>query len=303
MGVTTKIPWCHHTWNPWRGCAKVSEGCAHCYAERGSKRNPASLGTWGERGRRAIGAEAYWHLPFRWNREAVDAGERRRVFSLSLGDWLEDRPDLDVPRGRLLATIALTPQLDWLLLTKRPERFRPAVRAAKGTGNPVYDVALDFLRENWLAGVPPANVWIGVSAENQPRLNERRDALAAIPASVRFISAEPLLGPISILGSRADWVIMGGESGPDARPCDIAWIRALIAQCRRIGAAPFVKQLGANVEALDIGFIHPGDAFPGGPKLSDGTLGSHIPRVHLVHPKGADPDEWPESLNVREFPR
>src|SRR5688572_29932027 len=112
-----------YTFNPWRGCAKVSPGCTHCYAETLSKRNPAVLGTWGKDGVRAIGSDAYWRQPLAWNRAAKQAGERRRVFCASLADVFEDRPDLVGPRHRLVDLIQLTQHLDWLLLTKRPENI------------------------------------------------------------------------------------------------------------------------------------------------------------------------------------
>src|SRR5690349_6943095 len=121
MGRDSAIEWTHHTFNPWRGCTKVSAGCAHCYAETWSKRNPKALGIWGDGGTRVIAAEAYWRQPLKWNAAAKAAGERHRVFCASLADVFEDRPELVESRERLLDVIYKTPDLDWLLLTKRPE--------------------------------------------------------------------------------------------------------------------------------------------------------------------------------------
>src|SRR4051794_38669367 len=101
MATETKIQWTHHTFNPWRGCQKVSPGCAHCYAEQLSLRNPKVLGEWGPDGKRVIASESYWRLPLKWNRDAHKAGERRRVFCASLADVFEDRPELVKPRERL----------------------------------------------------------------------------------------------------------------------------------------------------------------------------------------------------------
>lgn len=308
MGVLTKIQWCHHTWNPWRGCAKVSPGCANCYAERDSKRNPRVLGTWGPNGRRSLGAESYWSLPYRWNSAAAAARERRRVFTLSLGDWLEDRPDLVGPRARLLTTIQATPMLDWLLLTKRPQNWRRALEEALDTEE-LAGERLGPARsmvEHWLTYRPPGNVWSGVSVEDQARAEERYEPAIAIPAFIRFFSCEPLLSPIWFPSLRGiDWVIVGGESGAEdkVRPLDLDWIDGIIQQCRAYGIAPFVKQLGAWIEATDVDSICPADVFPWEVRRSQGRLGPFKARLHLKDPKGGDPDEWPEDLRVREFPR
>lgn len=305
MGQITKIQWTDHTFNPWRGCTKVSAGCKHCYAEKLALRNPAVLGIWGDQGTRAIAAETYWGLPGRWNREAKAACRRAKVFCLSLGDWLEDREDLDRPRARLLATVARTPMLDWLLLTKRPENFRrclgrawnvsPSTRGAFGA---------EEMIAAWLDGQPPANVWAGFSAEDQTTFWQRLNPARDIPALVHFVSMEPLLGPIDIQGlTGIDWIIVGGESESEAkaRPFDIGWAQSIVDLCRTAGIACFVKQLGSNVEATDIDSIDATDDFPGDVSLSRGTRWAKA-RVRLQDPKGGDPDEWPKFLRVREFP-
>lgn len=307
MGVATKIQWTDHTFNPWRGCTKVSPGCTNCYAETLSHRNPKVLGVWGDSGTRVVASESMWHEPLKWDREAREAGERRRVFCASLADVFEDRSELNVPRARLWSLIAKTQSLDWLLLTKRPENVRRLLsRFSADTDETAWEI---------FCGGWPSNVWLGTSVEDQRRADERIPELLKIPAAVRFLSIEPLLGPIAlrrgvhgwidrgpspaaalgaILGHNdaysggtllppmpgIDWVIVGGESGPNARPCDLAWIRSIRDQCRAAGVACFIKQLGAVV-------TEDGEALF--PAFDD--------------PKGGDWDEWPEDIRVREFPR
>jgi protein gp37 len=336
MGATTGIEWCHHTFNPWVGCEKVSPGCDNCYASEGTTARISrgkGLPLWGPEAERQQKAESGWAEPERWFRAAVRAGERRLVFCLSQGDVLEKRRDLDAPRERLWKLIELAgfgyvcgnPRphahlpgstecvlplsggLDWLLLTKRPEN------------------ALRLMPDRWRTGLPP-NVWFGVSVENQDA-TARLDDLAKIPATVRFASFEPLLGPIdarpwlppvqparlhtftpearAVYGATPaggiavarntaalQWAIIGGESDPLrkglARPCDVAWIRDLLAQLRAAGVPPFVKQWGATpctdhrvIQAISTPAWKP---------------------VRLRHPKGGDPAEWPADLRVREFP-
>jgi protein gp37 len=201
MGEATAISWCDHTWNPWRGCERVSPGCDNCYAEEMSHQNPRTLGEWGGPDTyRAMGAEAYMKLPFKWAREARAAGVRRRVFCLSLGDWLEDRPDLDAQRLILLNTIHRTPELDWLLLTKRPENFGPLLRRAMARvsgGCDRFDDAIG-LGSAWLCGQPPANVWVLTTVENQECADLRVPLILKIPAVVRGLSVEPMLMEINL---------------------------------------------------------------------------------------------------------
>ncbi len=295
MGEQTAIQWADHTFNPWRGCTKVSPGCDHCYAEAWSKRNPAQLGVWGDDGSRVIAADAYWRAPLRWDRLAAEAGERHRVFCASLADVFEDRPELERPRERVFETILATPNLDWLLLTKRPELARQVLSS---------DAWLDALiDEHWLddevgprASWPLPNVWLGVSAEDQARADERIPILLDTPAAVRFVSYEPALSPVDFTPwlnrparvdevlPRVDWVIVGGESGPHARPFDIQWGCVAVDECRKAGVPVFVKQMGAQP-------IHAPE--------HDGATGYAI---ELSDRKGGDPDEWPEGLRVREIP-
>lgn len=309
MGENSSIEWCHHTFSPWEGCAKVSEGCRNCYAEERNARfhpredkRPDSDGFgsvrgehWGVNAPRLMRAEAYWSEPARWDRDARAAGERRRVFCASLADVFEDRPDLVEPRDRLLSVIGGTPNLDWMLLTKRPENM---VRLTKHRWP-----------ERW-----PSHVWAGTTVEDQRAAERRILWLAEVPARVRFLSCEPLIGPLDLRNVdmvpmlKADrrpndpsilldaltghvkgpdevrpelavnLVIVGGESGRNARPFDLRWARSIVEQCRAAGVPCFVKQLGER----------PVDA--NGPlKLSD--------------KKGGDPAEWPEDLRVRQFPK
>jgi protein gp37 len=263
----SKIAWTTHTYNPWWGCQRVSPGCEHCYAETFSKRLGKAL--WGPTAERQMAADGYWKQPLAWDRKARDANARHRVFCASMADVFEDRPELAAPRARLFRLIEATPHLDWLLLTKRPQNM---VKLAQEAG--------------W-SGAWPDNVWAGTTVEDQRRANERIPHLLRVPARVRFLSCEPLLEQIDLspsgcpgLVGRIDWVIVGGESGPGARPFDLDWARSLRARCKAANVAYFFKQLGSN------------------PVLSPGPL-----TWPASHPKGDDPDEWPEDLRVQEFPR
>jgi len=176
MSETTAISWTHHTFNPWSGCAKVSAGCAHCYA---ADLPPAMrrFAEWGANGTRIPASESYWREPLKWARKSAAAGERRRVFCASVADVFEDRADLDAYRERLWALIEATPDLDWLLLTKRPEKMAAWAE-----------------RHGW-----PVNAWAGVSVENQSAAADRIPHLLRVPARVRFLSCEPLLGAVDLL--------------------------------------------------------------------------------------------------------
>ena len=223
MGEKTGIGWTDHTFNPWRGCTKVSAGCANCYAEKWSKRNPAVLGIWGDEGTRVIASEKYWRDPIKWDDAARASGVRRRVFCASLADVFEDRPELVAPRERLLDLIAATPCLDWQLLTKRPE--------------------------NAFGPLPP-NVWLGVSVEYQERV-ARVNQLAFVAARTLFVSVEPMLGPVHFTDADAkilDWVIVGGESAHDAvrRPFNPDWAREVRDWCAKHKKPFFMKQVGGR---------------------------------------------------------
>lgn len=318
MSKHTKIEWCDHTWNPWRGCTKVSPGCANCYAETLSKRNPSVLGQWGKGKPRVLAKN--WNAPVKWNQTKVCTNcgtsnplsamvceskgcahfefRRPRVFP-SLCDWLDDEVPIEW-LARFLILIRHTPNLEWLLLTKRPELWGRLVTAAIQYNEECRMGGRNEWLSQWLSGTPPPNnVWIGASVEDQTRADERIPELLKIPAKLRLLSVEPMLGPIEFsnvtrrsdaarqLGKPAlkgiDWVKFGGESGPSARPCDIDWIRSGVRQCAAASVPCFVERLGAKpeVEAPSGGWMQP---------------------VPVRHPKGGDPSEWPEDLRVRQMP-
>jgi protein gp37 len=207
----SKIEWTDHTFNPWWGCVNVSPACDHCYAERfANRKTRTSDPLWGKDSLRLVSSDDYWQGPVKWNRRAERLGTRYRVFCGSMCDVMERRPDLNAPRQRLFRLVEETPNLDWLLLTKRPQGYSK------------------LLPKTWLA-TPRRNVWLMTTVENSEYL-WRIDALLHVPAVVHGLSMEPLLGPITLpkpflkLGNRG-WVIAGGESGPGARPTSIEWLR------------------------------------------------------------------------------
>ena len=177
----SKIEWCHHTFNPWIGCAKVSQGCANCYAEE-LMDTRYGRANWGVDGTRVRTSDAYWRKPLAWNRKARIEGVRYRVFCASLADVFEDREDLEEWRDDLFNLISATPNLDWLLLTKRPENVNRIVGESRGD---CY-----WIEES--AGKGNGNIWIGTSVENQEQADKRIPELLKIPARVRFLSMEPL---------------------------------------------------------------------------------------------------------------
>jgi protein gp37 len=224
MGANSKIEWTTHTFNPWWGCTKVSEACKHCYAEAWARRLGQDV--WGPKLQRRTMSEEHWQQPIKWNREATGLKERPRVFCASMADVFEDREELISHRSRLFELIETTTNLNWLLLTKRPQNINRLTRWGS----------------EW-----PENVWVGTTVELQTRAEELLPYLSAVPAKVRFISAEPLLGPLQIehwLETTIDWVITGGESGPKARPASPQWFTDLHAQCMRQEVAFHFKQWG-----------------------------------------------------------
>ncbi len=225
MAQFSSIEWTDHTFNPWWGCTKVSPACDHCYAETWARRMGFDIWTRGKP--RRFLSDAYWQQPRRWNDNAARNGRRARVFCASMADVFEWQRGLQPWRQRLWRLIDETPNLDWLLLTKRPHL---AVRLAP-----------------WDAGWPD-NVWIGTTVENQRWADKRLPKLSRIPATIRFLSCEPLLGPVELGPWLADgdvhWVIAGGESGAHARPSDPMWFLDLLNQCRRHDVPFHFKQWG-----------------------------------------------------------
>lgn len=222
MGEGSKIEWTDHTFNPWVGCLKVSPACDHCYAESWAKRS--GMVTWGEERRRT--SEANWRAPLRWNRQAEAEGVRKRVFCASLADVFDNEVP-DEWRADLFDLIEKTQHLEWLLLTKRISNVRR------------------MLPTPGVHGLP-ANVWLGISVVNQEEADRDIPKLGGIPATIRFLSCEPLLGPLDIQrfleDHLVDWVIVGGESGGQARHFDWDWAREIRRQCWVTQTPFFMKQ-------------------------------------------------------------
>jgi protein gp37 len=314
----TNIEWTDSTWNPVIGCAKVAQGCRNCYAETMSKRLAAMgqkdyasiLMPDGKFNGHAIARPDTLAQPLRWKKP-------RMVFVNSMSDLFHE----DVPFEFIAAVfgvIAACPQHTFQVLTKRPERalefFEWVASGDLGKKSAMGTALLALAKASpELAGKatkssacldtpwPLKNVWLGVSVATQADAEKNIPVLLKCPATIRFVSAEPLVEAVDLLSvwekvplrgdaelSRhalvyVDWVIVGGESGPNARPCDVAWIRSIVQQCKAAGVACFVKQLGAvSVEV-------------------DQPMNSTIRRDYLDR-KGGDHSEWPDDLRVRQFP-
>ena len=286
MGQDSRIAWTSHTFNPWWGCTKVSDGCANCYAETLARRYGGDH--WGAGKPRRVFGPRHWQEPILWDRRAKAAGVRARVFCASMADVCDEEAPPE-ERVKLWRLILATTNLDWLLLTKRPHRLREVIPAA-------------------LLG--DRRLWIGVTVEDQQRADERIPHLLATPAAVRFLSVEPLLGPINLAracsGRAPEWVIVGGESGPKARPCAVEWIEAVERRCLAAGVPVFVKQLGSysvseqrTMSAEDMAAIC-GRPMAARDLAPDGTAWAW--RAGTVARAGEDPAEWPEHLRVRQVP-
>lgn len=362
MGDRSQIQWTDATWNPITGCSKVSPGCAHCYAEQVAARfwktqyplvpcalddhraqetpirieTLRRLGQPGCRWREFTDVQCHedrLDQPLSWKRP-------RKVFVNSMSDLFHEAvPDEFV--DRMFAVMALAPQHTFQVLTKRAERMRQYFaaewhrRVARLLMDQPHRISRDQEMQRlqgWSFGSLTCgdhdrrflpNVWLGVSVENQHFADERIPLLLQTPAAVRFISAEPLLGAISIerwLESEAtdgwerqagenarstagfakpsgvasvgppslDWIIVGGESGRDARPCDRRWLYSILDQCKAAATACFIKQLGAN-------------------SIIDGITRTAVSgrdwRLELRDSHGGDPAEWPSGLCVRDFPK
>lgn len=311
--ATTEIAWTDRTWNPTRGCSIVSPGCVNCYAmkqahrfsgpgkpydglTKQTKAGPQWTGT-------VVPVEDALIEPLSWRKPA-------RIFVNSMSDLFhEDVPDEFI--DRVFALMALCQQHTFQILTKRADRMRSYMDRL-GEGNlptPLVDAACGILSARAAKDIraiswdfpawPLPNVWLGVSVEDQKRYDERIGHILRTPAAVRFLSVEPMLGPIDLrMGGMSlpdysphdplpniDWLIVGGESGPSARPFDLQWARDLVRQCKAAGVACFVKQVGSR---------------PDGWWTNE--LGPRFNQHALKNKKGADIDEWPPDLRVREFP-
>ena len=316
------IEWTDATWNPTRGCRRISPGCVNCYAEKVAARfcgpglpyeGLVKLGRWNGKARFVPDK---LDLPLRWRKS-------RRIFVNSMSDLFYDGFS-DEQIDQVLAVMLLAPQHTFQVLTKRAERMARYL-SDPGLYMRILAGPASELRQRMPrlmaigisnpAAAPAKWIWWGVSVEDQQRADERIPHLLQTPAAVRFVSYEPALGPVNfglrpmrdgcgpkpIKATGLDWLIVGGESGTGARPFDIAWARSAVAQCKAAGVPVFVKQMGANpvglrddvCDACSWGLVVPrkqhGLDCPGGPVLHD--------------PKGGDMAEWPADLRVREFPR
>ena len=227
MAENSKIEWTDHTFNPWIGCQKVSPGCDNCYAEALMDKRYHKV-EWGPHGERKRTSEANWKMPLRWAKAARAAGTRPRVFCSSLADVFDNQVD---PSWRidLFDLISETEELDWLLLTKRPENV------AK------------MLPTNWNVA-DYHNVWLGTTCEDQANYDRRWAIMRDIPAMVHFISYEPAIGPLRLHNGpdQPDWLICGGESGHGARMMDPNWAAAIKHDCEAAGVYFFMKQMTAK---------------------------------------------------------
>lgn len=346
MGDKSTIEWTDATWNPVRGCSRVSEGCRNCYAERVAARfsGPGQayegLAEMTPSGPRWTGEvrliEERLEDPLRWKKP-------RRIFVNSMSDLFHESLS-DEAIDKVFAVMALCPQHTFQILTKRAERMQ---RYLSNATLRVVDVRSDKIKGTIILW-PLPNVWLGVSVENQQTADERIPQLLQTPAAVRWVSYEPALGPVSFAdpdidweysdqyhngdwdwlghsflgeydsitkmsfcktcGNKSanpmhretrepylDWVVVGGESGPGARPFDVQWARDVIAQCKAAGVPVFVKQLGA--QPYREGALRQNAAHEG-----PGTHREHTPII-LKDKKGGDINEWPLDLRVREYPR
>lgn len=334
MSSNTKIEWTDSTVNFWSGCTKVSAGCAHCYAEARDRRQmQEKVSHWGPGAPRlkhkgaVASALALNRKP--WICDACGAASaaskdgndpycrvcgdiepsfhRRRIFSNSLGDWLDDEVPIEW-MAEMLDTIRQCDQVTWILCTKRPElamsRLSKAldlVAAQEELNEPFYNWIWAWVKE----AKPPGNIILLASVENQEAAEKRIPELLNIPANCRGLSLEPLLGPVDLnkIGyykgeslsclvelvgyverPAIDWLIIGGESGLDARGCDVEWIRSLVEQGKAAGVATFVKQLGAK------------------PYQSAEHVGGTGFNLALKDSKGGNMSEWPEGLRVQKWP-
>lgn len=248
MAETTKIEWADATLNMWWGCTKVSEACRNCYADSLAHRWGKDV--WGPGKPREDHRAGATKLARKLNRQAEREGRRLRVFCLSMGDWLDPEVPAEWLRD-LLSLVMECQHLDWLLLTKRPELWDQRMAAVE-----LVDPVGPHLMW-WAERVAPENVWVGTTVEDQERADQRIPALLAIPARVRFLSCEPLLGPVDIAELNPvvraagawpsiQWIIAGGESGHGARPMHPDWARSLRDQAQEARVAFFMKQMGGS---------------------------------------------------------
>lgn len=323
MAQSTSIEWTDAVWNFVRGCSRVSDGCKNCYAERVAARF-AGPGQPYEGLAKFVNHKPRWTGEISFHEDILLAPLKRKkpttYFVNSMSDLFYEKVK-DEWLDKAFAVMALTPQHTYQILTKRPERMREYVESLTQ-----YEFAISqYWLGDWVSmgmdrvsyqglervyvNSPLKNVWLGVSVEDQETADERIPLLLETPAAVRWVSAEPLLGPVDIdvwvhhqepycsagrcaEGRGLDWIVVGGESGPGARPFDIQWARNIIAQCKPVLVPVFVKQLGAysvqpHALAADTNIYE-----------RDGWFQP----LQLQNKKGGDPSEWPLDLRIRQMP-
>jgi protein gp37 len=312
MGDKSAIEWTEASWNPIAGCSRVSEGCRNCYAERQAiriaayrnngvvKSTPAGPRWTGE----VRLNPATWTAPLHWRRP-------RRIFVNSMSDLFHEGIS-DAHLDELWGLMAKCYWHTFQVLTKRPERMLAYLTGHAAHGRHIWEAERHLELPNWAywakelpATWPLPNVWVGVSVEDQATADQRIPLLLQTPAAVRWVSYEPALGLVDFYRWRLhlDWLVVGGESGPGARPFDLAWARSAIAQCRVTGVPVFVKQLGAR--PLDSPeFWQTWPHVVAWPYVgADGLVKQGPYKPILLDRKGGDPSEWPPDLRVREYPR
>jgi protein gp37 len=289
MSENSPIEWTDHTHNAWIGCTRVSPGCDNCYAAISTPSRALKV-IWGPGKLRHRTASGTRSNPRKWHARHGEFfaihGRRQRVFCASLSDWADNEVPVEWLVD-LLELVRTTPDLDWLMLTKRIGNVMKRLQAAAHWIEDGAHEAFSDLRSwinRWIEGNPPANVWLGVTVVNQEEADRDIEKLLNTPAWRRFLSMEPLLGPVDLEPwlkharepcrsdtARIDEVIVGGESGHNARPMHPVWLRSLRNQCAAAGVAFFFKQWGEWM---------PADAAPGEDFAADIPHG--IARVETV---------------------
>lgn len=301
----TKIEWTDISWNPVTGCRECSPGCANCYAARlaatrlADHRRYQSLAVLGANG------HAHWtgevHLHHDKLLEPYRKRKGKKIFVCDMSDlFYEEVPENFI--DKVFAVMACSPQHTFQVLTKRVERMAHYMeRLADSLRHFIQAASAWGLNVPEEIPYPLPNVWLGTSIENQKTADARVPVLARIPAAVRFLSIEPLLGPIRLphCTRSIHLGILGGESGDNCRACDIEWMRSLRDQLHGFGSAVFIKQLGSKPFATE---------YCDRPPVAGRTIQSADGKswqtiLNLRSRKGADTAEWPEDLRIREFPR
>lgn len=346
MALSSAIEWTEATWQVTSGCSRVSEGCRHCYAETMANRIAGMAKADIAKGRDPKGKRSYLNVigdNGQWNNRIELLPQNLQIplkrkaptvwFVNSMSDLFHEGVPFEFV-DKVFAVMALTPQHTYQILTKRPERMAEYLRTVQDAGakSDIFDHLMFMGRS--LPTAPGAmspnaesrfmwplpNCWLGTSVEDQKRADERIPHLLRCPAAVRFLSCEPLLGPVNIFQSFGfsrrnpdkeieaddsvrskrliDWCIVGGESGAGARDCDVSLVQSLIGQCKALGIDIFIKQLGAKVydeNTTSAAHFEPDECWPDGTKTD-------YHRVLLKDHKGGDMAEWPVAMRLRQMP-